>query len=172
MNSTFVDAVFAIIVAFLFFEVISLFAKLTIKNRAFGEGDTIIAMMFGAWFGLKSILLIIAISFLVQAVLTLPLLIINLCKRKDKMASISFITLLLSAISPLILTRFDFFYTSLGSVILIISTLSVAVVSSLLFLKRMRELDAFTTLPFGPALIVAGFVVLFYGVQIYNYLGI
>ena len=172
INSTFIDAIIAIGVAFLFFEIISLIAKLTIKNRAFGEGDTIIAMMFGAWFGLKATLLIIAISFLVQAVFTLPVLVINLCKQKDNVASLSFIALILSAVSPLILTRFDFFYTAIGSLLLIVATLSVAVISALLFLKRMKELEAFTMLPFGPALIVAGFIVLFLGEQIFKYLGI
>ncbi len=161
LNSTFTDAIIGIIGAFLFFEIISLFSKLMIKQRAFGEGDTIIAMIFGAWFGWKIMLLTIILSVVVQAVFTIPILIAKLFKMKDKVAISSFLILILSALIPLFLNKLIVFNNT-GSVIFVFLILGIAVFSALIFLKRMRELDAYTFLPFGPALIVAGFAASMY----------
>jgi hypothetical protein len=86
----------------------------------------------------------------------------KLFKAKDKVASISFSTLIFAAVLPMILNHFEFFYTGIGSIILILITLPMAAISALVFLRRMRELNSYTLLPFGPALIVGGFIVMFY----------
>ncbi len=168
----FISSLIGILGAFLIFEAISLISKILIKQRAFGEGDTIIAMIFGAWFGWKAVILTIIIGFLVQVIFTLPLLIMKLIKIKDKVAIISFSTLIIAAITPVILNKFAFFYTEIGSILLILFTLGTATISALIFLKRMKELDAYTMLPFGPALITGGFVTVFFGEYLINFLGI
>jgi len=172
INETFVSAIIGITVAFLFFEIISLISRLLIKHRAFGEGDTIIAMVFGAFFGWKAVCAIILLSFFVQAFITLPIMLIKLLKIKDRTALLSFIILILSAVSPLILTKLNFFNTAIGSVLLIFGALGTAGISALIFLKRMKELDSYTLLPFGPALIGAGFLVIFFYENIINFIGL
>ena len=158
VQGTFISALIAIAVAFAFFEIISLLSKVFMKHRAFGEGDTIIAMIFGAWFGWKVLILTIILGLFVQAVFTIPLMIMKLAKSKDKTASISFAVLLLSAVIPLICNRFDVFYSGILSILLVLVTLLTAAISALIFLRRMRELNSYTLLPFGPALIVGGFI--------------
>ena len=158
----FISAVIGVIGAFLIFEIISLISKIIIGQRAFGEGDTIIAIVFGAWFGWKITLLTIVLGFLVQVIFTLPILLIKLIKAKDKKANISFSVLVLSAIVPILLNKFEFFYTKAGSIILIVTTLSAAAISALTFLKRIKELNSYTSLPFGPALITGGFAAIFF----------
>jgi len=97
---------------------------------------------------------------------------IKLLKIKDRTALLSFIILILSAVSPLILTKLNFFNTAIGSVLLIFGALGTAGISALIFLKRMKELDSYTLLPFGPALIGAGFLVIFFYENIINFIGL
>ena len=163
---TFISALIAIVVALVFFEGFSFITKLIMQHRAFGEGDTIIAMIFGAWFGWKAVILTIILGLFMQAVFTIPLLVIKLFKSKDKVASVSFSTLLLSAVIPIVFNHFDWAYSGLGSIFLVLVTLGMAGISALIFLRRMRELKSYTLLPFGPALIAGGFIVIFFGEQI------
>ena len=166
----FISAIVGVIIAFLIFESISIVSRIIIGQRAFGEGDTIIAMIFGAWFGWKAMLLTIVLGFVVQVIFTLPILFTKLIKTKDKQANISFAILIFSAIAPIVLNQFEFFYTQIGSIILITTTLSTATISALFFLKRIKSLNAYTILPFGPALITGGFVTIFFGEHIIKFL--
>ena len=167
---SFVSALIGIIIALIFFEGFSLITKLIMQHRAFGEGDTIIAMIFAAWFGWKAVILTIILGLFMQAVFTIPLLIIKLFKTKDKVATISFSVLLLSAVIPVICNHFNWAYSGIGSLLLVFVTLGMAGISALTFLRRMRELKSYTLLPFGPALIAGGFIVIFFGEQILSYL--
>ena len=162
---TFTDGIIGIVIAFLFFEIISLVSKICIKQRAFGEGDTIIAMVFGAWFGWKVMLLTIILSVLVQSLFTLPIMISNLIKSKDKKAITAFYTLLFCAICPVILNQLQFLDNITLNLSLVLLVLIVALISSMIFLRRMKELNIFTFLPFGPALIIAGFISAIYLAQ-------
>ena len=168
----FLSSLIGIILAFLFFEIISLISKILIKHRAFGEGDTIIAMIFAAWLGWKAVLITICLGFLIQAVLTFPFMILKLFRKKDLIACVSFVMLVLAAMIPLFLNQFEFFYTSLGNIILIVSTLGTATISAFVFLKRIQKLQAFTLLPFGPALIISGFIVMFFKDLIIQFIGL
>ena len=159
---TFVSGIIGILISAVLFEGFSLLTKLIIQHRAFGEGDTIIAMAFGAWFGWKAVLITIVLGLIVQTVFTIPLMIKKLFTAKDKVATASFFTLIFAAVLPVILNRFEFFYTGLGSLLLVIITLPLAAGGALIFLRRMRELNSYTLLPFGPALITGGFIVIFY----------
>ena len=168
----FLSSLIGIILAFLFFEMISLISKILIKHRAFGEGDTIIAMIFAAWLGWKAVLITICLGFLIQTVLTFPFMILKLFRKKDLIACVSFVMLVLAAMIPLFLNQFEFFYTSLGNIILIVSTLGTATISAFVFLKRIQKLQAFTLLPFGPALIISGFIVMFFKDLIIQFIGL
>lgn len=162
----FISALIGMAIAFLFFEGFSLITRFIMQHRAFGEGDTIIAMVFGAWFGWKAVILTILLGLFMQAVFTIPLLVIKLIKSKDRVASISFATLMLSAVIPVIFNHFDWAYSGLGSILLVFITLGTAGISALVFLRRMREMNSYTLLPFGPALIAGGFIVIFFGEKI------
>ena len=159
---TFVSSIIGIAISAVLFEGFSLFTNILIKHRAFGEGDTIIAMAFAAWFGWKAALITIVLGLVMQTIFTIPALIIKLFKTKDRVASISFAALISAAIIPVILNRFEFFYTPLGSILLMLISLPMAAVGALVFLRRMRELNSYTLLPFGPALIAGGTLVMFY----------
>jgi len=162
VNSTFVDALIGTISAFLIFEILSLFSRILIQQRAFGAGDTIIAMIFGAWFGWKVMLLTSLLAVIIQALFTFPLMIANLIKIKDKTAIISFSALLMSAVIPILLNRLQLFNNIALNLLFVVLILGIALISSMVFLRRMRELKCFTMLPFGPALIIAGFIASMY----------
>jgi hypothetical protein len=82
----------------------------------------------------------------------------NLIKSKDKKAITAFSTLFCCGVIPVILNQFHFLNNVTLSLYLILAILITAIISSMIFLRRMRELNIFTFLPFGPALIVAGFI--------------
>jgi len=161
LQQTFIDSIIGTISAFLLFEIISLFSKLLFKQRAFGEGDTVIAMAFGAWFGWKIMLLTSLLAVLVQSICTLPIMIIKLIKSKDKIAITSFLILILSAIIPFALKLLPLTYQAIVFPITIL-LLILAIICALIFLRRIRESNSFTLLPFGPAIIIAGFIAAMY----------
>ncbi|GBF23570.1 prepilin leader peptidase PilD, partial [Candidatus Gastranaerophilus sp. (ex Termes propinquus)] len=61
------ESIWGIIGALLFFEIAARLGYLFAPTRAFGEGDTIIAMGFGAFFGWKILIYITIASILLQA---------------------------------------------------------------------------------------------------------
>lgn len=158
---TIISSIIGITVAFLIFEGISLISNVLIKHRAFGEGDTIIAMAFAAWLGLKSIIYIILLAILIQTIFTLPIMLMNLFKNKDKIAILGFSLMLLSLSLPFIMNSVELFQTPSLSIIGIILTMFIALTGVFMFLSRVKSNKTYTLLPFGPALIFAGFIILF-----------
>ncbi len=78
-----VQSVLGILLGAIFFEAIARIGYLFAGTRAFGEGDTLIAMGIGAFFGWKTLLVIIFMSIILQAVLTLPMLFHKALKEKQ-----------------------------------------------------------------------------------------
>mgnify|MGYP006908866471 CR=1 FL=1 len=134
ISGTLVSAIIGMLIAFVVFEGFSLLTKLLIQHRAFGQGDTILAMIFAAWFGWKIAILTIILGLIMQVIFTIPMLIIKLANNKDKTASTSFAMLLLSAIIPIIVNHFEFANSIIVNLIFMIIVLTVAATSSIIFL--------------------------------------
>lgn len=163
LNEIFISAIIGSIVGAAFFEIFSRLGILIVGERAFGEGDTIIAAALGAWFGWKAILIIIAISFIFQLIVGIPVILNNMYKDKDYKSIIFTFILLLTLVIPYIGRALGISNSFAGAMIILLLSFGLALVSVIVILQKAKERQSFTFLPFGPALVFGGFVVMFWG---------
>lgn len=165
------------IFGFLFFEILSLLTKKIINYRMFGEGDSLIALALGTFFGFKIMLLIIPLSFLLQFVFAIPSLIIDSYKKDKKKLALAYIVItagiiLFQIMNFIHLSQSNFFiYLILSLVISLFLLWALIVLLKDLALKTKENSSqkindelktSFFVLPFGPALILAGGLCLFF----------
>ena len=172
---TFLQSLIGAISGFLIFELIARSGYLFVKFRIFGEGDSLIALGLGAIFGIKNFLILTFLSILIQSVLAIPMLILKAFKKKDYPLLSSYIIVLVS----LAVVAFVNFFGNIKSekvyyIYLVIITISLlwSLKNILSSVKNREELDfdsakeKFTIFPFGPAMIIAGTIGIFYIEQI------
>lgn len=131
-------------------------------NRAFGEGDTYIAAGIGALFGWRGVLLILAVSVGVQVLLTLPVFFKKLYDKKEFKTLVSLALFLIIAIIYGTAQYFglsDNIIIYLAAAILLAATGLYACKQIITGLKNPEEQ---TYLPFGPAMVIATFLVYFF----------
>lgn len=169
LNEIFISAVIGAIVGALFFEVFSRLGLLFVGEYAFGSGDSIIAAALGAWFGWKLVLVIIALSFIFQLIVGIPIILYNMYKDKD-FKSIVFLGLLLFSIFiPIIGKKFGITDSFVGAILTTMIAFAFALSGIFVVLQRAKERQSFTFIPFGPALVFGGFMVMFFGQKLLKY---
>jgi len=132
-------------------------------TRAFGEGDTFIAAGLGALFGWRTLLVVLALSVLIQVVLFLPIFVKGLIQNKDFKTLVSFVLFCAYAITFYSLQHFriitpeNIIIYTIGALILA----ALGITSCIFIFKGLREKpENRTYLPFGPAMVVAAFIAL------------
>ena len=154
----------AAIAGFVFFEIVARSGKPFFGERIFGEGDSVIASGLGAFFGLKALIPIIIVSFLIQVLAGMPVVVKNMLKEKDYKSVTAifalFFCIILAFINKYIIRHEELIYYSLGLSGL---TMIIAIISTVIILKGIKERQSFTLLPFGPALIISGLLYMFAG---------
>ena len=174
-DTSIVQAVIGAVSAFVLMEIIARSGYLIANYRIFGEGDSLIALGLGAMFGIRDFLIIFALSMLIQCAVAIPTLIIKAFKNKNIRLGLSYIFVFSSLICIFLINYFDTVkntYTYLGYVILITTALLWSLKNILNSIKNKKELnfeqakEKFNLLPFGPAMIIAGTIGIFYLEQI------
>lgn len=130
-------------------------------NRAFGDGDTFIAAGIGALFGWRAILLILAVSIGVQVVMTLPVYFKKLYTQKEFKTLISLTLFLIAAI---IYGAAQYSGIIENTIIYLIAAVILAVIGLYAckqIITGLKNADAQTYLPFGPAMVIATLLVYF-----------
>jgi leader peptidase (prepilin peptidase)/N-methyltransferase len=152
-----------IAVGFVFFEAIARLGYLVAPTRAFGEGDTIIAMGLGAFFGWKILAVIVALSILLQALLSIPILFYTSYKKKNYKTCTA-LALLAACIAVVVIFRyFDLYGHLIATGIMLVAlviTLTWCTRVILGGMKQKTEKDLLY-LPFGPALVFCATAVIF-----------
>lgn len=147
----------------LILEICARAGYLVAGTRAFGEGDTFIAAGLGALFGWRTLLVVLALSVLIQVVLFLPIFVKGLIQNKDFKTLISFVLFCAYAITFYSLQHFGI-VTPENIIIYTISALILAalgITSCIFIFKGLREKpENRTYLPFGPAMVAAAFIAL------------
>lgn len=166
----------AAIVGFLIMEAISRLGLLLVGTRAFGEGDSYIAAGLGAVFGaylgcsplyvnflpiFTSLVAILVLSFVIQIIFTLPIFLKKLVDNKNWLtfgAIITFIVYTIGYITAQYLNwlKHPIAYWSSTIVLVIIGLLTCR--ELICGLKEHHTEGLY--LPFGPAMILAGFIAL------------
>lgn len=169
MPKVFISALIGAIIGAAFFELFSRLGLLIVGEYAFGAGDTIIGAALGAWFGWKMILLILLISFILQLIIGLPLILINMYKDKDYKSIISVLIMIFSIFIPSIGKNLGVMEHLAGSLITVLLALGMAIAGTIVVLGQTKERKSFTFIAFGPALVIGGFIVMFRGQEIISW---
>lgn len=147
----------------LIIEICARAGYLVAGTRAFGEGDTFIAAGLGALFGWRTLLVVLALSVLIQVVLFLPIFVKGLIQNKDFKTLISFVLFCAYAITFYSLQHFriitpeNIIIYTIGALILA----ALGITSCIFIFKGLREKpENRTYLPFGPAMVAAAFIAL------------
>lgn len=147
----------------LILEICARAGYLVAGTRAFGEGDTFIAAGLGALFGWRTLLVVLALSVLIQVVLFLPIFVKGLIQNKDFRTLISFVLFCAYAITFYSLQHFriitpeNIIIYTIGALILA----ALGITSCIFIFKGLREKpENRTYLPFGPAMVAAAFIAL------------
>ena len=147
----------------LILEICARAGYLVAGTRAFGEGDTFIAAGLGALFGWRTLLVVLALSVLIQVVLFLPIFVKGLIQNKDFKTLISFVLFCAYAITVYSLQHFriitpeNIIIYTIGALILA----ALGITSCIFIFKGLREKpENRTYLPFGPAMVAAAFIAL------------
>jgi len=172
---TILQAIIGGIAGFLFFEILSRIGCLFIKFRIFGEGDSLIALGLGAIFGVKNFLIIACLSILIQSLLAIPFLIYKTARKKDFSLMFSYIIILLGFCAVYYVNFYKNINEGIGYIvylILMVTALLWSLKNILASVKNKDKLnfdeakEKFSLLPFGPAMIIAGTLGIFYLEQI------
>lgn len=147
----------------LILEICARAGYLVAGTRAFGEGDTFIAAGLGALFGWRTLLVVLALSVLIQVVLFLPIFVKGLVQNKDFKTLVSFVLFCAYAITFYSLQHFriitpeNIIIYTIGALILA----ALGITSCIFIFKGLREKpENRTYLPFGPAMVAAAFIAL------------
>ena len=155
------DSILGILAGYLIFEILARIGTITVKTRAFGEGDTLIAMGLGALLGWKMLILTIFISMLIQAIFTIPVLFIKYFKNKNYLSAFALIFIVLCIISTKFVNpNFDYY------IIYLTILCTVLLFCLLIILKNIKSQESFCYLPFGPALVTGALFIIFFAKKI------
>ena len=162
-----INALIGFVVGVAVMEVIVGIFYLILKKRIFGEGDTYIVAGIGALLGWKYLLLTLFLSVIVQALCFIPSYFKRLYSEKSYKVLWAFGALVISAAALKCYSLFfDVYYDIVIAASLIVAGLGIY--TCLLILKSIRKKQdtELTYLPFGPALLITSFILLFFGHQI------
>lgn len=141
-------------------EVIDINKYIKQNKRAFGEGDTYLAAAVGAFLGLKYFVVTVFCAIVLQAICILPQFLTNLYKQKEikLLTSISLFTVF--AVLYFILS--NLFEMNLVVLLPFIVVLLFFAITSITGLKKVVSDAGYSAIPFGPALLITSFIMLFF----------
>lgn len=152
LNKNLVDSVLGSLVGFIFLEIITFFIYKIIKKLAFGEGDSYVLMGLGAIFGLKSLLNIIILSFLVQVVSVLPQFLKGLLEKKE------YCLILMLSIFAVAAILSNFYPNNMINIAVLFLSGILSCYKLLKITKLNNDIKQF---PFAPSLILGGLIYYF-----------
>ncbi len=154
------NSILGLMEGILIMEIFAAIGYLFVKSRAFGVGDTFIAAALGTIFGWAPLLIVLILSLIVQACITLPLYIYKLYKNKNFKTLISLVLFLLIALIYKLLTL----KSDINMTIIYIGILLV-VISGLYCVRQITRNIKSTKdaiiLPFGPAMFISAVAFIF-----------
>lgn len=160
LNNPLTVSVAGIIAGVVIMEIAARIGYLFAGSRAFGEGDTYIAAGLGAVFGWKNILVILILSVVIQLVLTLPLFFKKLIVKKEWHILIPLILFFTYVLIYFFLQKSPIFDNIYVVLLTITVMFALGIWSCIMIIKSLKNPDSLTYLPFGPALALAGLLIL------------
>lgn len=171
VNGNIVNALIGMVSGALVMELMARVGYLLVKRRAFGVGDTYIAAGIGALVGFKLFLLTLALSFLIQVLFILPSFMKKLAINKEYKL-LSYFSLFLIAVFAYKILAFNIILNPWIQLAFAAIILVLGLFSCFLLIKSAKAADSFTYLPFGPSLLIAMFIVIFWDNLILGEIGL
>ena len=162
-----IDSLLGLAAGYLIFEIMAHFGTLMLKTRAFGEGDTLIAMGIGALLGYKILILVVFISVIIQALFAIPALFIKNLKNKNYKTCWALATIACSIIALKFLdtNSNSYLFYLLGICIVLLCCLLVILKG----IKTEKQEQNLSYMPFGPALVFSAFLMIFFSQKILSF---
>ena len=149
-----------IIIGFVVMEVISRIGYLIAGSRAFGEGDSFIAAGIGAVFGWRTLLVVLVLSVIIQIIVTLPVYIKKEIDNRNWMVVISLGAFIIYTLAFLMAAQFGWLANTVAYVLSAVVLAVIGILACREIIRGIKEPENRTYLPFGPALVLAGLIVL------------
>lgn len=186
-DANIIQAIIGAIVGFCFFEILARIGILLTNCRLFGEGDSLIALGLGAIFGAKNLLIVIALSFVIQCVSAIPVLIKNAFLQNKFKLGLAYIFVAFFGLIILLLNYMPISRDSLWYILFVILASIALVWSMFVILFEIKEKKVlleqkleeenqeksdsiediesqseFCMMPFGPALVFASAICIYF----------
>lgn len=161
LNYSFGASILGILLGIAIMEIFARLGYVMAKTRAFGEGDTYIAAGIGAILGWKYLIWALALGFIIQIIFTVPVFIRKLYIKGDIKTLVAFFIFFLLAFA---VKWLDYAGLLTNLILLLVFTLVLCVVGFYVckrILDGLKTQDDMTYLPFGPAMVIGAFIVLF-----------
>ena len=162
-STTISESILGLIAGYLIFEFLAHLGTLFVKTRAFGEGDSLIAMGLGALLGLKMLILCIFLSLIVQAFFAIPMLFVKYLKNRNFLGAAAIFAAACGIILLELINPQGTYYIVQLSIICAILLLCLFVILRNL---KNKTSESFFYMPFGPAMVVSALLVIFFSRQI------
>lgn len=161
INNSIIASILGILLGIVVMEGFARFGYLVAGTRAFGEGDTYIAAGLGAVFGWKYLITVLLYGFIAQILLTIPVFVKKLYCNKDyrTLGSFFLFFVLIFVIKWLDSTDLSsniWFFTGFT---LLLCAVGIYVCKRIL--GGLKDKENMTYLPFGPALVIGGLIMMF-----------
>ena len=158
-TKTIISSILGLIVGALFLEVLSRIIEKVIGKRVFGEGDSYVLAGVGSIFGLNNTIIILFLSFLIQAISSLPIYVKSLITEK-KHTTIFYLSLFIFYTIFFLYMQSYYFLNIWIIIALIISYLIIGIKTIMVILKNIKS-ESGIYLPFAPSIILASLIILF-----------
>lgn len=162
LNYSLGASVLGILLGIAIMEVFARLGYVMAKTRAFGEGDTYIAAGIGAILGWKYLIWALALGFVIQIIFTIPVFIKKLYINSDFKTLGAFFIFFLLAFA---VKWLDYAGVLTNLILLLVFTIVLCIVGFYVckrILDGLKTQDDMTYLPFGPAMVIGAFFVLFF----------
>ncbi len=157
-----VISVLGAIEGFVIMEIVARLGYLFAGSRAFGEGDSFIAAGLGAVFGWKLLLTVLILSVIIQVIITLPVFVKKEIEEKNWMTIISLGVFLVYTGAFYMAKEYGWLNSSTTYILCAVVLAGLGLLTCREILTGLKTSGSKTYLPFGPAMILAGFVVLLF----------
>lgn len=169
--SAFYMAIIGALAGFILYEIVARLGYLVAGQRAFGEGDSLIASGIGAFFGWKMMIVSALISVIVMSVFTFPYFFYRSYRQGKKKTCFALIFAILIVISAYLVSRFNLINSLNWTLFFFGMAMALTGYCAKLILDDMKKPNVNNEigpcmLPFGPAMAVSFLILAFFGAQI------
>ena len=160
---------------FLLFEIIARSGYLLADQRAFGEGDSLIAAGIGAFFGWKLMVISSLLSVIIMALCVFPFFLIRSYKTGKKNTAFALIASIILMAATFLISHLNLIKTFSQSVIFLIVIITGTILCAYFILNDMKKKDdngntTMCMLPFGPSMMISYIIIMFYGKEIETFI--